>query len=87
MNAVCRRKLAKMEAFLNAHYVTPAQFNGIFLPVVRGAIMEVVFPYDPQAAQHLLAELDCLVMDLNEGRLSHHVAGVLCERDDLEANQ
>ena len=86
MKADCRRRLAKIEEYVAAHYVTPAQFNGIWLPVMRGTLMRVVFPHDPHAARHLLAELDCLVMDLNEGKVGSHVPGALCERN-LKASQ
>jgi len=41
--------------------------------------MQEIFPRDPQAARCLLAELACLVKDLNEGKLSSHISGTLCD--------
>jgi len=79
MQSPLKRKLAHLEASLAAHYVTPAQCNGRFLPAQRDALMRVIFPRDPQAARCLLAELDCLVKDLNEGKLSSHISGTLCD--------
>ena len=84
MPSPLKRKLAHLEASLVAHYVTPAQCNGRFLPAERDARMRVIFPRDPQAARCLLAELACLVKDLNEGNLSSHIPGTLCDRRPRE---